>query len=374
MRPFLRSMLLVMSTAAVLAACSEPTPPLTPPPRLEQPADSTSHAYTWEYTVLGRFGSSMSAVAADGDDNVWAVGDIDLGYEIASTPPGRMINRANAVHITPQGIRMYAVQAQSWNTPGYAALEGITMHHGYPTFWRSLSRTRFLKDSISLRFFPERNGLSIGLIYYKAGLDGHVYEYGGSGFLGRYIGPGFDRYEQLPTGTAKPIRAFTQVGPNEFYIGGWSHDSTGGIFHHLRDGQVTVMSKRITEDTWLGYARALWSSRERLHAYCPPYFYVQSLEEPYAWDALHGRMALDGTIYGAINCATGRADNDVFYAGHYATVIHYNGRGLHYYEELPKQFPNGCVFYDIAVTPNHVFLVGEHNGFPILVKGTKAAR
>src|SRR5690606_13575535 len=85
MSTFLRAMLLVMSAAAGLAACTEPMAPPIPPPKLEQPADSTSHAYTWEYIVLGRFGSSMSAVAADGDDNVWAVGDIDLGYEIAST-------------------------------------------------------------------------------------------------------------------------------------------------------------------------------------------------------------------------------------------------------------------------------------------------
>jgi hypothetical protein len=374
MSAFFRTMLLVMTAAGALAACSEPTPPPTPPPKLEQPADSTSHAYTWEYAVLGGFGSTMSAVAADGDDNVWAVGNIDLGYEIASTPPGRMSNRANAVHITPQGIEMFAVQAQTWQRPGYIGLLGVTMHDGEPIFWWGLSRTQFMKDSVDLRFFPELNGLSLGLHYYQSGSDGHVYQYGGSGYLGRFIGPRFDRYEQLPTGTAKPIRAFTQVGPNEFYIGGWSHDSTGGIFHHLRDGQVTSMTKPITEDTQLGYAMAMWSSSERLHAYCPPYFYMQSLVEPYAWDALHGRMALDGTIYGAIICAAGRADNDVFYAGHYATVIHYNGRGLHYYEELPKRFPNGCVFYDIAVTPNHVFLVGEYNGYPILVKGTKAAQ
>lgn len=374
MRAFLRPFLLVLLAAGAMHGCSEPTPPILPPQRLEPPADSTSHAYTWEYFVLGRFGSTMSAVAADGDDNVWAVGDIDLGYEIPSTPPGRFSNRANAVHITPQGMKMYAVQARSRNSVSYAALLGVTMHGQEPTFWWGLSRTRFSKDSVDLLYFPDLNGRSIGLHYFKTGNDGQVYEYGGSGYLGRFIGPRFDSYEQIPTGTAKTLRAFTQVGPNEFYIGGWSHDSTGGIFHHLRDRQVTQMSGFLTDDTTPVYAMAIWSGGQRLHAYCPPYFYMQSLSEPYAWDLLHGRKVLDGANYGALVCATGRADNDVFYAGHYATVIHYNGRDLHYYEELPQQLPNSCIFYDIAVTPNHVFIVGQHNGYPILVKGTRAAR
>lgn len=314
----------------------------------------------------------MSAVAADGDDNVWAVGNIDLGYEIASTPPGRMSNRANAVHITPQGIEMYSIQLNKGYGISPNALYGITIQDGLPTFWTSIAATKYYgQDSVQYRTYRE---WGYPLVYFMKGSNDDVFMHGWHGFLGRFDAPDHKRREQLPTGTAKPIRAFTQVGPNEFYIGGWSHDSTGGIFHHLRDGQVTSMTKPITEDTQLGYAMAMWSSSERLHAYCPPYFYMQSLVEPYAWDALHGRMALDGTIYGAIICAAGRADNDVFYAGHYATVIHYNGRGLHYYEELPKLLPNSCIFYDIAATPNHVYIVGQHNGYPILVKGTKAAQ
>ena len=374
MRAFLRPFLLVLLAAGAMHGCSEPTPPILPPQRLEPPADSTSHAYTWEYFVLGRFGSTMSAVAADGDDNVWAVGDIDLGYEIPSTPPGRFSNRANAVHITPQGMKMYAVQARSRNSVSYAALLGVTMHGQEPTFWWGLSRTRFSKDSVDLLYFPDLNGRSIGLHYFKTGNDGQVYEYGGSGYLGRFIGPRFDSYEQIPTGTAKTLRAFTQVGPNEFYIGGWSHDSTGGIFHHLRDGQVTTIQRETGRSYPITYATALWSSRDRLHAVCPDFIYMQSLTNPAVWDTLYLPPPSAERTIGLPICATGRADNDVFYAGHYATVLHYNGRDLRFYNEIPRRFPEGCIFYDIAVTPNHVFIVGQHNGYPILVKGTRAAR
>ena len=372
MRTFLRTLLLVMFAAGAMPGCSEPTPPPVPPPRLEPPADSTSHTYTWEYTVLGGFGSTMSAVAADGDDNVWAAGDIDLGHEIPSTPSGRFSSRANAVHITPEGNEMYCFQLDEGYGVSPSALYGVTIRNGLPTVWMSIAATTYYGgDSVQYQTF---NDWGSALSYYKPGKSGEVYMYGWKGFLGRFDAPDYKRRQQLPTGTAKPIRAFTQVGPNEFYVGGWSHDSSGGIFHHLRDGQVMAVSQRITEDTQLGYAMALWSSPERLHAYCPPYFYIQSLKEPHAWDAIHGRTALGGTVYGAIICATGRADNDVFFAGHFATLIHYNGRGLHYYSELPQLLPNSCIFYDIAVTPHHVFIVGEHNGFPVLVKGTKVAR
>jgi hypothetical protein len=374
MRVFIRTIFFSFPVAIVLAGCTEPTPPPLPPPKLEQLRDSTSHDYTWEYMVLGGFGSSMSAVAADADDNVWAVGDIDLGYDIPSTPPGRIGNRANAVHITPRGIKMYAIQIKHWSDVGYAALRGVTLHDGDPTFWVGLSRTRLLKDSVDMRFFPDRDGLSPGISYYAPGIDGHVYEYGGKGYLGRFIGPRFTRFEQLPSGTAKTVRSFTQTGPDEFYIGGWNHDSTGGIFHHLRDGGITPIWKETGRRFPITYATAIWSSRERLHAVCPDFIYMQSLAEPAAWDTLYLPSPTPERIIGLPICAAGRADNDVFYAGHYATVLHYNGRSLHFYDEIPKRFPDGCVLYDIAVTDNHVFVVGQHNGYPILLKGTKMAQ
>ena len=372
MRTFLRTLLLVMFAAGAMPGCSEPTPPPVPPPRLEPPEDSTSHAHTWEYTVLGRLGSTMAAVAADGDDNVWAVGYIDLGYEIPSTPPGRFSGRANAVHITPQGNKMYCFQLDEGYGISPSALYGVTIQNGLPTVWTSIAATTYFGgDSVRYRTY---NDWGCPLSYYKPGKSGEVYMHGWKGFLGRFDAPDYKRREQIPTGTAKPIRAFTQVGPNEFYVGGWSHDSTGGIFHHIRDGQVRAIRRETGRQFPITYATALWSSSQRLHAVCPDFIYIQSLADPAIWDTLYVIPPGAKHVVGLPIGAAGRADNDVFYVGHYATVLHYNGRNLHFYDEIARQFPNGCVFDDVVVTPNHVFIVGDHHGVPVLVKGTKVAR
>jgi hypothetical protein len=219
-------------------------------------------------------------------------------------------------------------------------------------------------------FFEDLNGLIIGREFFERGREGDVYLYGGRGFLGRFDGPSHKTYTQFPTGTARTITAFAEVGPDEFYVGGWDKDSTDGFFHHLFKGTVTNMKREFENGERLGITTALWASRKRLFAYCSPYLYIHSLHEPQRWDTLHLRRPFPGTVIGLPVCAAGRADNDVFIAGHYASVIHYNGRSLHFYNEIQSYFGSG-VLYDIAVTSGKVFIVGSRNNRAILAIGTR---
>jgi hypothetical protein len=360
--------------AAALWCCSEPTVPETPPPKLEPPADSTSHAYTWEFFVLGKFGSTLVAVAAESDTSVWAVGDVELGYEIPGLSSGRMKPWANAFHITHHEIKPYAIELDLNGFLSAVALDGVTVEKGSVTFWGPIASTKLRGDSATLRFHRELNGLYIGTGKIKSGTDGHVYMFGGRGNLLRFIGPKHERFEPIPTGTAKTIKSFAQAGPNEYYIGGWNHDSTGGIFHHVRDGMVTPIRRETGRAHPITYATAIWASKERLHAVCPDFIYMQSLVNPAVWDTLHIPPPTPDRIVGLPICAYGRADNDVFYAGGFGTVLHYNGRSLHVYSEIPQRFSNATFFEDIVTTPRHVFLVGDRNGYAILLKGTKAAQ
>ncbi|MCZ7556776.1 MAG: hypothetical protein M5R41_10290 [Bacteroidia bacterium] len=307
--------------------------------------------------MLGKFGSTLVAVAAESDTSVWAVGDVELGYEIPGLSSGRMKRRANAFHITPNEIKPYAVELDEYGRTTYSALDGVTVEDGNVTFWGPIASTKLRGDSATLRFHRELNGLYIGTGKIKSGTDGHVYMFGGRGNLLRFIGPKHERFEPIPTGTAKTIKSFAQAGPNEFYIGGWDYDSTGGIFHHLRDGMITPIYRETGRAHPITYATAIWASEERLHAVCPDFIYMQSLVNPAVWDTLHIPPPTPDRIVGLPICANGRADNDVFYAGHYATVLHYNGRNLYFYEEISRRFPNGLVIYDIAVSRNGVFLV-----------------
>ncbi len=355
-----------------LLACSEPSSPPEVIPPLEPPEDTTSHAYSWEFHIVGVWGGSvLRAVAADADSSVWAVGYIQLDSTILSIPTGRESSTANAIRITPEAIVPYAIGVPSKNGQiAPAELYGITVERGYPTFWVTRRWTKMLPEGWTHAFFEDLNGLIIGREFFERGREGDVYLYGGRGFLGRFDGPSHKTHTQFPTGTARTITAFAEVGPDEFYVGGWDHDTTNGTFHHIKAGVVTDMQRDLGNGVRLNHATALWASRERLFAFCPPYLYIQSLRQPQRWDTLFLPPEIAGMNVGLPVCANGREDNDAFIAGHNATIIHYNGRSLHFYDEVQAYFGHG-VFEDIAVTPRKVYIVGSRNNRAILAIGTR---
>jgi hypothetical protein len=93
-----------------------------------------------------------------------------------------------------------------------------------------------------------------------------------------------------------------------------------------------------------------------LYANIASYLYIQAL-----YDTSHYRY-LSGTDvakpWGYKSCITGNGDNDVFMAGHFMTVVHYNGKSLRSYPELSRMFVEGGVFHSISVTKDYVYVAG----------------
>jgi hypothetical protein len=266
----------------------------------------------------------------------------------------------------------YEIEVQSKNGQlSGGELYGITIDSGYPTFWVTRRWTKMQPGGWSHEFFEDLDGLIIGKEFFERGRGGDVYWYGGRGFLGRFDGTEHKTFTRFTTGTARTITTFAEIGPDEFYVGGWDYDTTNGTFHHIKGGVVTDMQRDLGDGARLNNATALWASRERLFAYCTPYLYIQSLDEPQRWDTLHLHRPFPGALIGLQVCAAGRADNDVFMAGHYTALLHYNGRSLHFYKEVQSAFPEPAVFHAIAMTTRKVYVVGSMNNRAILAIGTR---
>jgi hypothetical protein len=100
---------------------------------------------------------------------------------------------------------------------------------------------------------------------------------------------------------------------------------------------------------------SLWISSDSLYAYTAGYLYIQAL-----YDTSHYRYINTTEVDepdGYKVCMAGTGDNDVFMAGHFLTVVHYNGKSLRSYPELSRKFAGG-VFNAIALTKDRVYLAG----------------
>jgi hypothetical protein len=359
-------------------SCSEPSSPADTRPLLEPLTDTTSHDYTWEFYDIGEWGGShLRSVAAESDTNVWAVGDIYLGFTIETIPTRRQTKHANVVHITGSGMDVLALDTPDHGgTTSYSAMTGVVIQGGVPIMYGGVGWTKSYPDSLAFRYFRER--LYEGPVNpgYRLCRNGDVMEFACDGWMARYLGMSNHRfYNRISSGTTKDISAFAEIDENEFYIGGWDHDSPGGIFLHWKDGKTTDLLPRvIREGSSISFATAIWAGRERLYAQCATLLYTQSIRDPERWDTLYVPAALGVEWIGHIMCANGRADNDVFFAGHYGNVIHFNGKSLHQYKEVAEHWPDQIIVRDIALTPDRVFLVGNRDNRAALVIGTRVRR
>lgn len=191
--------------------------------------------------------------------------------------------------------------------------------------------------------------------------------------MARYLGMSNHRfYNRISSGTTKDISTFAEIDENEFYIGGLDRLTPGGIFLHWNDGKTTDLRRRVIGGRIThGFASAIWAGQERLYAHCGTLLYTQARNDPGKWDTLDVPTALGVESIGYIMCANGRADNDVFFAGHFGNVMHFNGKSLHQYKDVAKHWPDALVLRDIALTPNRIYIVGNRDNRAVLVIGTR---
>ena len=367
---------IVCAILLITLSCSDPSSPCDTRPILEPLTDSTTHEYTWEFYDIGEWGGShLRAVAAESDTNVWAVGDVHLATIIRTIPSGRPTTYANVLHINGSGIELLALETPDHNgVTSYSAMNGLVLQGRIPIMWGGVGWTKRYPDSLMFRYFGEWLYEAPRNPGYRGCENGDVIEFAGRGWMVRYRGLLNHRfYDRIQSGTTKDISAFAEIDDNEFYIGGLDHDTPGGIFLHWKDGKTTDLLPRvIRQGSSIGYASAIWAGEERLYAHCGTLLYMQARTDPKRWDTLDVVSALGVEWTGYVLCAKGRADNDVFFAGHYGHVMHYNGKTLHQYSEVAAHWSDALVLRDIALTQNRIYIVGNRDNRAVLIVGTRA--
>ncbi len=77
-------------------------------------------------------------------------------------------------------------------------------------------------------------------------------------------------------------------------------------------------------------------------------------------------------LAGFTRAVRGDAPNNVFLAGDYTTLVHFNGYSWHHYRELMRLWDNSAAdFYAVAVKGTNVFAVGQMNGYAVVYRGRR---
>jgi hypothetical protein len=183
-------------------------------------------------------------------------------------------------------------------------------------------------------------------------------------FVGNNLGKGEVTLGQPPFYTRiahideLPINRIVSDGKGNLWAGGYSTATGDMSFMRITpDWVVHDLRKDIKiEGKWkFGGVSALWLSKDSLYAAWSAHLYIQAL-----YDTSHYRFVsqLDVDPTRSLKlCMDGTADNDIFLGGGFNSVVHYNGKSMHYYPDILREAGAGNIL-GICVLDEYVYICG----------------
>ena len=371
----------LLSAALLLLAfqrCSDDTPTEPPPDdndttAVHQQQDTTSHDITWEVFEFGPAGPNHSVIRdiyALNDTCVWAVGEIvnEHAHEVDSL--GRWDQHYNAVHWNGKEWTLHRINAEKtwWGVPSYKALFSVYLFEdgtnlavdqvGQLQFWNH-------KDTLK-KITPQ--GTRRGSIYKIWGTSpDNIYLAGSNGSLTHYTN---GQFRLIETWTDVPLNGIYGLDDHRIWTGGYTNTPPArGAFFRIKDG--------FSFPRWspnLYGASAIYAFGDSLYTFNGRGFCIRSINDTSHWRYVEGESFADEI--GWIEAMRGTGHNNIFAAGHFKTLIHYNGiswRMLFPFTSANKYTEeHRVVFYAVTVTERNVYAAGVNNvsGQAVIYKGT----
>jgi hypothetical protein len=345
-----------------LLSCDDPVEPVPPPPPHVQ-QDTTSHEIEWTVYLFGPGipSSSLRDIIAFSDTNVWFVGGV-----FPETPDTGALGRDPYTVLRWNGRewRKFKVPMRRCRTQSIF-MSSITSVAGLPNdLWLCSSAGEGAKWN-GLEFYPicvkadstrPWGAACKDILFYS---ENEVYFAGdilGTGEITRYSNGSYSKISSFPD---SPVTSLAGDGKGNLWAGGYDLITGKGsfIWRTPSGSVIDIRKSELIDGEWdfLGVS-SLWISRDSLYAYTAGYLYIQAL-----YDTSHYRYLSGVEVakpWGYKTCITGNGDNDVFMAGGFMTVVHYNGKSLRSYPELSRMFVEGGVFHAISVTKDYVYVAG----------------
>lgn len=338
---------LTMLTLVLLTVrCGDDPVTLKPPSK----PDTTSHKIVWEIDTLGAWRSDLYDVWGSSPDNIWATGWIR--NETWGT---------NIIHY--DGVE--------WEEYDYyeAYLRGI--------FGLSENDIWAVGNNLSIpardALIAHYDGVEWKTVYTKIGMpslrnvwasaSNDVFAVGSEGLILHYDG---NSWSQMESGTKYHLRdVWGFAGDDVYACGGNIGDTVRPILFHY-DG-ISWESVLDTTKEDRDYLESIWgTSSNNLYFSSVSGFYQGSVNSGWTPSVIPD----DHT---AINKLRGSSEYNIFIAGHFGLLLHYNGNTWYRYDEIfSKSYPYGPILSGIMAFENFVFVVGldVNNAKAIIYRGT----
>jgi hypothetical protein len=313
--------------------------------------DTTSHDFTWTVETLGDAGSYLNDVAIVDENNIWAVGYIKEGDSIY-----------NAAHWDGEKWDMVLVGSVGVTINGiyYISDDNIWLTTGIIYHWNGSEWERYHLWDMGIIHYPEDGG-----VYQVWGSSSdNVWFAGNNGSLVHYDG---SRFRRVESGTDVDFTDIYGVNANHIWVAGCD-EFTQSVIIGIFDSKPTKLFHRYSDGTnnlddetyWSPEAWTIWTgphSRRLKIAGGYGLYELDNRESPQKYtridvEAHTGYFAYPWKM-------RGNHEADLFIAGEFGSLFHFNGLSWHWYEGLVSE---SVRLKSIAVINRSVVAVGVDHG------------
>ena len=338
-KPIITSIIFIVVMALLLITCGKNT--THPPPA---GPDTTSHNFVWQVTHIGDLTSSLADVFAIVEDDIWAVGKIQIEDSVGNDIV------YNAVHWNGQEWELQ----QFTNTNGspivpirdiiYFSNNDIWLAAGSIYHWNGNNAIISYQRNINTSELVQKLSVSSPNNIYGVGTEGVIVHYDGSS------------WQKLESNTTtRLLDIWRNANGSAVWACGHASNNSESILLRFEGSQWQTVwrwhyQQGASDSTYVGLFSSLW-------AFDPDSLIIVSGDGVFRQDiAGNGPPRKEKVSLGAFpNNVRGSAPNNIFIACFNGTIWHYNGATWRTYPELHN--PN-WVFRSIAVLEDKVVAVG----------------
>ncbi len=355
-----KAILLQDTLIVIQSAALQLQTPLAPPP------DTTSHNYSFETLFFGDAQSAFYDVYAVSDTNVWAVGWLFVRDSTGKLDTDHPYNTAHwdgkkweLVRVPFRECPYQTTYPSSISSVSAFSFQRIFfIGRGLPT----VKYETYYDTECQLLGIPTGSPKKLW-----AQTDKKVYICGTNGWI-CFRNDG--SYTNQTTPTTKDLTDIYGNGSEIWSVGGYQNKNEGIVLLNTGNGWQKVDSLSNNEtfaihSVWCD-AKGFTQDGFMILAGRGIKYYDTTWKEP-PEEIVGGNLGLGKFFF---NSVRGSNKKNVFAAGIFGIVLHYNGATWAIYSELLR-YPEGRWLQSVSVTDKQVFIVGQQDDKGIVIRGVK---
>jgi hypothetical protein len=352
MKPF-SSFFSLFIVFCFLVYCRKDTSPIVLPP---DQTDTTSHNFSWQIDTIGINNSVLFDVAIIDKNDIWAVGEIHTAETDTFDSLGNWVPSYNAVHWNGKEWELKRIPFTGWcsavefppirsifaffENDIWFARSGSLVHYNGISFYNDCGMNTLLDGSINKIWGTNSNNMFI---------------VGGSGTIIHYNGSSWQELES--NNTVDLLDIYGSPDGSVVWACGFS-DFISTVLLKISGTVVELVYDdlnhwhTIRDDSLSGTLTGVWTDNtEQVYLISPAGMYIA----PSSTRGEAQRIWLDNNFLpGFPRALRGYTGCDLFTAGDFSFMAHYNGATWHIYNDFAGRIRSR----GIAMTENLVILAG----------------